>query len=216
MTIQEKLNLIKETGVIAILRAENSSRLLDASDAVRMGGITVIEVTMNTPGALDIIRHASTKYGNDILFGAGTVLDSETARAAIDAGADFIITPTLNVATIKLCNRYSIPVAAGCATPTEALTGWEAGADMIKLFPADIGGPELLRAILAPLPQLDIIPVGGVTIENAAEFIRKGAFALGVGNTLASKELLDKRDFAEITKRAEAFIAEVGKGREKG
>jgi 2-dehydro-3-deoxyphosphogluconate aldolase/(4S)-4-hydroxy-2-oxoglutarate aldolase len=140
-------------------------------------------------------------------------LDPETGRAAILAGADFVVSPTLNLELIALCNRYSIPVAPGCYSPTEVLTGWEAGADFIKLFPASFGGPNLVKAILAPLPQVRIIPVGGVNLDTAADFIRQGAAALGVGSSLVSNKLLESGDMDELTRRAEAFIEQVKVGR---
>jgi len=213
MNKTEKVGLIRETGVIAIMRAQSSDQLIEAADAIRAGGVRVIEVTMTTPGALDVIEQAAMRYGDQVLFGAGTVLDAETARAAILAGAGFVVAPTLSLPVIALCNRYSIPVVPGCFTPTEMLTAWEAGADMVKLFPADIGGPDLVKAILAPLPQLQIVPVGGVDLGTAADFIRKGAAALGVGGALVNQKLLDAGDMVELTRRAEAFIAEVKKGR---
>jgi 2-dehydro-3-deoxyphosphogluconate aldolase / (4S)-4-hydroxy-2-oxoglutarate aldolase len=213
MTKSDGLKLIRETGIIAIMRAQSSGQLIAAADAIRAGGVRVIEVTMTTPGALSVIAEATKKYGSEVLFGAGTVLDAETARAAILAGAGFIVAPTLNLDVIRLCNRYSVPVMPGCATPTEMLTAWEAGADMIKLFPADVGGPDLVKAILAPLPQLQIVPVGGVDLDTAAAFIRKGAVALGVGGSLINQKLLDSGDMAELSRRATAFIDEVKKGR---
>lgn len=213
MTKSDGLKLVRETGIIAIMRAQSSDQLIAAADAIRAGGVRVIEVTMTTPGALSVITAATKKYGNEVLFGAGTVLDAETARAAILAGAGFIVAPTLNLDVIRLCNRYSVPVMPGCATPTEMLTAWEAGADMIKLFPADVGGPDLIKAILAPLPQLQIVPVGGVDLNTAAAFIRKGAVALGVGGSLINQKLLDSGDMAELSRRATAFIDEVKKGR---
>jgi len=213
MNKTEKLELIHETGLIAIMRAQSSDQLIAAADAIREGGVKVIEVTMTTPGALDVIAEATKRYGQEILFGAGTVLDAETARSAILAGAGYIVAPTLNLEMIALCNRYSIPVVPGCFTPSEMLTAWEAGADMIKLFPASLGGPSLIKAILAPLPQLEIVPVGGVNMETAAEFIKNGAAALGVGSALISQALLDANDTEELTRRAKAFIQEVKKGR---
>jgi 2-dehydro-3-deoxyphosphogluconate aldolase/(4S)-4-hydroxy-2-oxoglutarate aldolase len=209
----DTLNLIRETGIIAIMRAKSSDQLIAAADAIKKGGVKIIEVTMTTPGALDVIKTAVKRYGQEISFGAGTVLDAETARAAILAGADFIVAPTLNLEMIALCNRYSIPVTPGCYTPTEMLTAWEAGADLIKLFPASVGGPSLIKAIRAPLPQLEIVPVGGVDLNTAAEFIRKGAAALGVGSSLINQKLLDAGDMDELTRRATAFIEEVRKGR---
>lgn len=214
MTKIDGLRLIRETGVIAIMRAKSSEQLMAAADAIKAGGVRVIEVTMTTPGALSIIAEAAKKYGSEVLFGAGTVLDPETARAAILAGAGFVVAPTLNLEVIRLCNRYSVPVMPGCATPTEMLTAWEAGADMIKLFPADVGGPDLVKAILAPLPQLQIVPVGGVDLKTAANFIRKGAVALGVGGSLINQALLDSGDMAELTRRATGFIEEVKRGRQ--
>lgn len=213
MNKSEKLNQIRQTGVIAIMRANSSEQLMAAADAIKAGGVSAIEVTMTTPGALDVIREAKKRYTADTLFGAGSVLDSETARAAVFAGADFVVAPTFKPEVIELCRRYSIPVIPGCFTPTEMQLAWEAGADMIKLFPASNGGPKLVKALLAPLPQLEIIPVGGVELENAADFIRNGAVALGVGSSLVSQKLLDAGDMEELTRRAQAFINEVRKGR---
>jgi 2-dehydro-3-deoxyphosphogluconate aldolase / (4S)-4-hydroxy-2-oxoglutarate aldolase len=211
----EKLDLIRETGIIAILRAKSSEHLIAAADAIKAGGVSVIEVTMTTPGALGLIEAAKARYSEDVLFGAGSVLNPETARAAIRAGADFVVAPTLNLEMVALCNRYSIPVMPGCFTPTEALTAWEAGADMIKLFPASVGGADFIKAILSPLPHLEIVPVGGVNLDTAADFIRKGAAALGIGSSLVHQKLLDTNGFDELTRRAKAFIAEVQKGRER-
>jgi len=209
----QKLNIIRETGVIAIMRAQSSDQLITAADAIKKGGVSVIEVTMTTPGALGVIAEAKERYGSDVIFGAGSVLDTETGRAAILAGADFVVSPTLNLELIKLCNRYGIPVTPGCYSPTEIITAWEAGADFIKLFPASFGGPDLVKAILAPLPQVQIIPVGGVNLNTAADFIRKGAVALGVGSSLVNQKLLDAGDLDELTRRAAAFIEQVKKGR---
>jgi 2-dehydro-3-deoxyphosphogluconate aldolase/(4S)-4-hydroxy-2-oxoglutarate aldolase len=213
MQKHEKLSLIRKTGVVAIMRARQPEQLVAAAEAIRQGGVRVIEVTMTTPGALDVIAEASARFGDDVLFGAGSVLDTETARAAILAGAGFVVAPTLNFDVIRLCRRYSIPVMPGCYTPTEALNAWEAGADMIKLFPASFGGPDLVKAFLAPLPQLEIIPVGGVTLDNAAEFIRKGSAALGVGSSLVNPKLLAAGDMSELTRRAKGFIDQVQEGR---
>ena len=213
MNKTQKLDLIRSTGVVAIMRAQTSDQLIAAADAIKAGGVRVIEVTMTTPGALAVIEEATRRYGDEVLFGAGSVLDAETARAAILAGAGFVVAPTLKVEVVALCNRYSIPVMPGIMTPTEALTAWEAGADMVKLFPASFGGPAMIKAIRAPLPQLEIVPVGGVSLDNAAEFIRKGAAALGVGSSLVNQKLLDAGDMAELQGRAAAFIAAVKEGR---
>jgi 2-dehydro-3-deoxyphosphogluconate aldolase/(4S)-4-hydroxy-2-oxoglutarate aldolase len=210
----EKLALIREIGIVAIMRAKSSEQLIAAADAIRTGGVRVIEVTMTTPGALNVIEAAKRRYGDGVLFGAGSVLDPETARAAILAGADLVVSPTLNLAVIALCSRYSVPVMPGCYTPTEVITAWEAGADMVKIFPASVGGADYLKAILAPLPQVELVPVGGVDLNTAADFIRKGAAALGVGSSLVNQKLLDDGDLDELTRRAEAFIAQVHKGRQ--
>ena len=153
MSAKNTLEVIQQCGVVAIMRAKSSDQLLAAADAIRAGGVNVIEVTMTTPGALDVIRQAVEKYGDAVLFGAGTILDPESARAAILAGAQFVVAPTLNLKTIEICKRYSVPVMPGAYTPTEILTAWEAGADIIKVFPADVGGPIYIKAIKAPLPQ---------------------------------------------------------------
>jgi 2-dehydro-3-deoxyphosphogluconate aldolase/(4S)-4-hydroxy-2-oxoglutarate aldolase len=211
----EKLQVIRQSGVVAIMRAQSSGQLVAAADAIRAGGVRVIEVTMTTPGALGVIEEAAGRYGEQVLFGAGSVLDAETARAAILAGADFIVAPTLDLATVQLCNRYGVPVVPGCYTPTEMLAAWQAGADMVKLFPASVGGPALVKAILAPLPQLEIVPVGGVNLDTAAQFIASGAAALGVGSSLVDQKLLDSGDMDELTRRAAAFIEKIKEGRQK-
>jgi len=216
MDKNEKLEWIHKSGVIAIMRAKSSDQLIRAADAIRAGGVKVIEVTMTTPGAMRVIEEATSKFGQELLFGAGTVLDAETARAAILAGAEYIVSPTLNLEMIALCNRYDVPVAPGCYTPSEMLSAWEAGADLVKLFPAFVGGPSMLKAILAPLPQLKIVPVGGVDLNTAADFIKMGAYALGVGSSLISQKLLDAGDLDELKHRAEAFLGEVRKGRGQG
>lgn len=214
MKKHEKLNWIRRTGVIAIMRAKSSEQLISAAEAIHAGGVSVIEVTMTTPGALGVIEQASRRFGDQVLFGAGSVLDAETARAAILAGAGFIVAPTLSMGTIDICQRYAIPVMPGCYTPTEMLTAVEAGADMIKFFPADFGGPAFVKAVLAPLPHLAIVPVGGVTLDTATDFILSGAAALGVGGSLINQKLLDSDDLPELTRRAQAFIAAVQRGRE--
>lgn len=211
---QSPLSTILDTGIVAIMRASSSDNLLAAAEALRSGGVLAIEVTLTTPGALHVIEQAIAKFSSEIVFGAGTVLDPESARAAILAGAQFIVCPTLNLKTIKLCRRYSVPVMPGAYTPTEVLTAWEAGADMVKLFPADIGGPSYLRAIKAPLPQVSIAPTGGVDLNNVGEFIRAGADALGVGSSLVNDKLLEAGDFAAITERARRFREAVDAARQ--
>jgi 2-dehydro-3-deoxyphosphogluconate aldolase/(4S)-4-hydroxy-2-oxoglutarate aldolase len=209
MTKNEKLQLIRETGIIAIIRAQRPDQLIAAAEAIRQGGVRVIEVTLTTPGALTVITEAASKFGDEILIGAGTVLDAESARIAILAGAGFIVSPTIDLDNIGLCNRYGIPIMPGGYTPTELLRARQAGADMIKLFPADIGGAKLVKALLAPLPQLELVPTGGVDLNNASEFIRAGAAALGVGSSLISQSVLDSGDMSGLARRAAAFIQAV-------
>jgi 2-dehydro-3-deoxyphosphogluconate aldolase / (4S)-4-hydroxy-2-oxoglutarate aldolase len=199
------LNRIHDEGIIAILRAERAKGLIQAAEALQAGGLTVIEVTMTTPGALRIIEEAESHFGATVCFGAGSVLDSETARLAILAGARFLVTPVLDIGVIRMANRYSVPVAMGCYTPSEIKTAWEQGADLIKLFPATQGGLDYLKAIRAPLPQVEFVPTGGIDLDNAADFLKAGAFALGIGSSLVSDALLNSGDYDEITRRASAF-----------
>jgi len=213
MLRDDALTLIRRTGVIAIMRAQASDQLLAAAEAVHAGGVQAIEVTFTTPGALDVIRQAVAMTGRDVLFGAGTVLDPESARAAILAGAQFIVCPTLNLATITLCKRYGVPVLPGAFTPTEILTAWEAGADLVKVFPASVGGPGYIKAVRAPLPHISLVPVGGVDLGNTADFIRAGAAAVGVGGELINQKTLDAADWPGLTDRARRFVAEVAAGR---
>ena len=213
MTYSSKVEQITTSGIIAILRASSPQSLIDAANALKKGGVTVIEVTLTTPGALEIIKQASQIFGDEILFGAGSVLDPESARTAILAGADFIVMPTTNVEVIQLCRRYSIPIFPGAYTPTEIVTAWQAGADMVKLFPASNGGPDLIKAIKAPLPQVKLVPVGGVDLHSTANFIRAGASAVGIGSSLVNDQLLDAKSFDEISDRAKKFIQQVNLGR---
>jgi 2-dehydro-3-deoxyphosphogluconate aldolase / (4S)-4-hydroxy-2-oxoglutarate aldolase len=208
-----KLQLIRKSGIIAILRAKSSGQLIAAADAIHQGGIQVIEVSMTTPGALKVIETAATHFGEDVLFGVGSVLDPEAARQAISAGAGFVVSPTLKIPTIEYCNQSGIPVIPGCLTPTEILTAWEAGADMVKVFPSDFSGAKYIRAIRAPLPHIELVAVGGVDLSNMAEYFKAGVVAVGIGSSLINQVLLDKKDMAELTRRASAFVAEVKNGR---
>lgn len=213
MSKEDRLELIRQTGVVAIMRAKSSDQLLAAADAIKAGGVSAIEVTMTTPGALDVISQAITRYGADVLFGVGSVLDPESARAAILAGAQFVVCPALNLKTVELCNRYSVPVMPGAYTPTEILTAWEAGADIVKVFPASVGGPAYIKAIKAPLPQVKLMPVGGVNLGTTADFIRAGCEIVAVGSALINQKLLDAREFDTISEHARRFREEVERGR---
>lgn len=213
MSAKNTERMLFETGVVAIMRAKSPDQLLAAAEAIMKGGVNVIEVTMTTPNALNVIKEATDRFSDDVLIGAGTVLDPETARAAILAGAQFIVTPTLNKKTIKICRRYAIPIIPGAYTPTEILTAWEAGASSVKVFPASAGGPAYFKAIKAPLPQISLTAVGGVNVENTADFFGAGVDVVGVGGELVSQKLLDQGDLKEITRRAEQFRAEADKGK---
>jgi 2-dehydro-3-deoxyphosphogluconate aldolase / (4S)-4-hydroxy-2-oxoglutarate aldolase len=215
MSANGSMERILETGVVAIMRANSPDQLLSAARAVLAGGVVAIEVTMTTPGALDVIRQATCEFGKEVLFGVGSVLDAETARAAILAGAQFVVCPTFKPETVEICKRYSVPVVPGAYTPTEILTAWEAGANAVKVFPATAGGPAYIKAVKAPLPQVSLSAVGGVTVENTADFVRAGADFVGVGGELVNQKLLDAKDFAAITDRARSFRIQVDKGRSR-
>jgi 2-dehydro-3-deoxyphosphogluconate aldolase/(4S)-4-hydroxy-2-oxoglutarate aldolase len=209
MTKSEIRERLLNPGVVAILRADCSAQLIAAAKALAEGGITAMEVTMTTPDALQVIRDVSQALGDGILMGVGTVLDTETARMALLAGAEFVVTPVMKPDIIQLCNRYSKLIACGAYTPTEALAAHEAGADFIKIFPADTLGPGYIKAIRAPLPQLQIIPTGGVDIHTAGDFIRAGCVAVAAGSSLVSKEILKTGDWAKLTATAKAFVEAV-------
>jgi 2-dehydro-3-deoxyphosphogluconate aldolase/(4S)-4-hydroxy-2-oxoglutarate aldolase len=213
MERQLQVQLIEQSGVIAIVRFERSEELVHVARAVAAGGVKIIEFTFTTPRALDLIEQASRELGDDVLLGAGTVLDPETARAAILAGAEFIVAPTLNLKVIEMCHRYSKVVIPGAYTPTEMLTACEAGSDFVKVFPADVGGPAYLKAVRAPLPQIKLIPVGGVTLENTREFIKAGAAAVGVGSNLVEKRAIAEGHLDKLTENARLFVQAVGKAR---
>lgn len=206
MSKVDALKILLEKKIVAIMRAKDSEQLIETARAIRAGGMTVIEVTMTTPNALSVIEKARSMFNNDVLFGAGSVLDAETARAAILAGAQFIVCPSLKLETINMCKRYSIPVMPGAFTPTEILTAWEHGADIVKVFPTSLGGASYIKAVKAPLPQVRLAAVGGVNLTNIAEFFKAGCEVVGIGGELVSQDLLDKRDFETITDRATKFL----------
>jgi 2-dehydro-3-deoxyphosphogluconate aldolase/(4S)-4-hydroxy-2-oxoglutarate aldolase len=205
---------IEQGGVIAIVRFDRSEDLIQVAQAIRAGGVRAIEFTMTTPNAIQIIQQSVREFGEDVLLGAGTVLDAETARAAILAGAEFIVAPTLDPEVIEICRRYSKIVIPGAFTPTEILTAWECGADFVKVFPAEFGGPAYFRAVLAPLPQVKLVPVGGVSLETAGDFIRAGAAAVAVGSNLVKKSAIAAKRFDELTELARGFVAAVAQGRQ--
>ena len=206
----EILNQLLDEKVVAIVRLDSGEKLVKVAEALKAGGISAIEFTVSTPGAIDMIKEASATFEGEVLMGAGTVLDPETARAAILAGAEFIVTPTINLETLAICKRYGKPTVAGAMTPSEMLTAWEAGADLVKVFPAgNIGGAGYIKAVLAPLPQLRLVPVGGVSADNAAQFLEAGAVAVAVGGNLVNKKAVANGDWAAITAEAKRLVEAV-------
>lgn len=194
--------------VVGIIRADNADGLLDCAKALAAGGLTSIELTMTTPGAIKVMEQVTAALP-EFIFGLGTVLDSETARAGILAGAKFIVTPALRPDVITLCRRYGVSVFAGALTPTEIVNAWEAGADAVKVFPAEFFGPAYIKSVKAPLPQVDLVPTGGVTPETVGDFLKAGAWATGAGSALVDAKALKTRDWATITARAQAFVKAV-------
>lgn len=205
----EILKRLIEGKVVAVVRLSSGDQLVKVAEALNAGGISAIEFTIPTPNSLEMIKQAASHFGEAVIMGAGTVLDPETARAAILAGAQFVVTPALNLKTIELCQRYGKPVIPGALTPTEILTAWEAGADMVKVFPADSMGPDYIKAVLAPLPQIRLVPTGGVSASNAADYIKAGATALGVGGKLVDKNAVAEGNWAALTMEAERLMAAV-------
>ena len=213
MTKPEIIQRLLTPGIIAIIRADSSEQLVAVAEALLAGGVTAMEVTMTTPNALKVIAEVTARFGDKVLMGVGSVLDPETCRAAILAGAEFVVTPVTKPEVIGMCHRYGKPIASGAFTPTECLLAQESGADFVKLFPAELAGPKYIRNLLAPLPMLQIIPTGGVTPETAAEFLDAGCVALGAGSSLVSKEILASRDWRRLVGRAEDFVKAVKKAR---
>jgi 2-dehydro-3-deoxyphosphogluconate aldolase/(4S)-4-hydroxy-2-oxoglutarate aldolase len=204
---------IQATGVVAVIRLREADRLFRVVDALMDGGVRALEVTMTVPGAVDLIGQLSGRLPAGFVLGAGTVLDVDTARRVIRAGARFVVGPTFNPAIVRLCHAEDVACVPGCFTPTEILAAWEAGADIVKVFPATALGPGFLRDVRGPLPQVRMMPTGGVSLENAGEWIKAGAVAIGVGTAmLDSKAIADGR-YEEITRRARAFVEAVAHAR---
>ena len=197
---------LEEIGLIAIVRTDAETDLMRVAEALAEGGIRAMEITLNTPGALPAIREIRCAFSPTMRVGAGTILGPEDARAAHEAGAEFIVTPTLQLETIAFCRAQDLPIACGCMTPTEALAAHQAGADFIKLFPADSLGPGYVRALRAPLPFLRIIPTGGVSLDNIAAFIRAGCVGVALGGNLVSKAVLRDRDWAGLTAMSREYV----------
>jgi 2-dehydro-3-deoxyphosphogluconate aldolase/(4S)-4-hydroxy-2-oxoglutarate aldolase len=206
MSKHDDLQRVLNSGIVAIIRAQSGDQLVEVARALYEGGIDVLEVTFTVPGVLDIIAAVRRELGDKVLVGAGTVLDPESARAALLAGAEFLVSPCVNRDVIRLCNRYDKLMMPGALTPTEILAAWEAGADIIKVFPADIGGPNYLKAVHGPLPHVRLLPTGGVDLETIASFIKAGACAVGLGSALVEKKAVETGNFARIRSLAEQYV----------
>jgi 2-dehydro-3-deoxyphosphogluconate aldolase/(4S)-4-hydroxy-2-oxoglutarate aldolase len=210
MNKQEVLRRIGEVGIVPVVRASSAEEAMQVVEAIKAGGVPVLEITMTVPRAVRVIEQLADRYGAEVVVGAGTVLDAETARACILAGASFVVSPSLNTATIELCRRYTVAVMPGALTPTEVVTAWQAGADVVKIFPCGaLGGAKYLKSLKAPLPQVEMIPTGGVSLATAAEFIEAGALALGVGADLVDTKAIRAGQPGKVTEAARAYVEAV-------
>ncbi len=204
---ESQLRQVLDCGIVAVVRSPDSQQLVEVARALADGGVSVIEITMSVPNALDVLRQVRQALGDRVLLGAGTVLDPETARAVLLAGAEYIVAPTSNLDVIRLCQRYDKLVMPGAFTPTEILAAWEAGADIVKVFPADVVGPAFIKALRGPLPQVRLMPTGGVDLNTAAAFLKAGACCLGIGGQLVEPRAVAERNFDRIRDLARQYVA---------
>jgi len=210
MARPETLARIRATGIIPVIRAPSADAALAAVEAIRAGGIDIIELTMTVPSAVKVIERVVERHGDTVVVGAGTVLDAETARACILAGAAFVVSPIVDAPTIRVCRTYGIPVMPGGLTPTEIVEAWRAGADLVKVFPCgSLGGASYIKALRAPLPQIELVPTGGVTLATVGDFIAAGAYAMGAGGDLVDLARLGRGDHAGLTENARRYVAAV-------
>src|SRR5438477_2621550 len=216
MTREAQLRRVLDGGIVAVVRSPDSQQLVEVCRALADGGVTTCEITMTVPDALDVVRRVRSALGDRVLLGAGTILDPETARAAMLAGAEYIVSPTLNLEVIRLCRRYDKLVMPGAFTPTEILTAWEAGADIVKVFPADIVGPAFFKALRGPLPQVRVMPTGGVDLKTGTAFLQAGACCLGVGGQLVEPQAVAQRNFDRIRELARQYAGLVQAFRKAG
>lgn len=200
------LTRVLNSGIVAIIRAPDGSQLVEVAEALVAGGVDCLEVTFTVPQAHRVLEQVAAKLGNRVLLGAGTVLDTETCRIALLSGAEFIVSPAVNLQVIEMCRRYDKLIMPGALTPTEVVTAWQAGADIVKVFPSDITGPNYLKALHGPLPQIRLMPTGGVNLDTAASFLKAGACALGVGGSLVESKAIANRDLARIESLAKQFV----------
>ncbi len=213
MSKDAQLARVKQTGIVAVIRAERGELLADVAEALLAGGVDVMEVTFTVPKAHQVLEQVSARLGDRVLLGAGTVLDAETARISLLSGAEFIVSPVVDLDVIRLCRRYNKLVMPGAFTPTEVLTAWEAGADIVKVFPSDVTGPAYLKALRGPLPQVRLMPTGGVNLDTAAAFLHAGAFALGVGGSLVDPKAVAAGELSKIEQLAKQFVTIVHQAR---
>jgi 2-dehydro-3-deoxyphosphogluconate aldolase/(4S)-4-hydroxy-2-oxoglutarate aldolase len=215
MSKEQVRQKIVDVAIVPVVRATSARKAIAASEALAAGGISIVEITMTVPGALEVISQLVKTSAGDVLIGAGTVLDSETARRCFDAGAEFLVTPGLDVETVNAAMSAGKLIMAGALTPTEVITAWKAGADFVKVFPASaVGGASYLKALRGPLPQVPLVPTGGVNLQTAADFLRAGAAALGIGGELVSTAALNSGDTHQITELAKKYLAIVQQTRE--
>jgi 2-dehydro-3-deoxyphosphogluconate aldolase/(4S)-4-hydroxy-2-oxoglutarate aldolase len=210
---EEIVSAVERCGVVAIIRMKDANKVAAVVDALLEGGVRVLEVTMTVPGAVDLIRGLAPRMPPELVLGAGTVVDAETADRVIDAGAKFLVSPVLRLPVIETARRRGVPVMPGCFSPTEILTAWEAGADIVKVFPATALGPGYLKDVHGPLPQVKLMPTGGVSVDNAGDWIRAGAVAVGVGSALLDAGAIASGNFGAITEKARRMIANVAAAR---
>jgi len=214
MKKEKILSAILEIGIVPVVRTPSAESAYKAIEAIYRGGILAAEVTMTVPGAVKVLEKLADEFGDKIVLGAGTVLDPETCRACMLAGAQFFVTPALNVKTIEMARKYSKPICPGALTPTEVLTAWQAGADMVKVFPCDnVGGAKYIKALKGPFPQIDLIPTGGVSLTTAAEFLKAGAAAVAVGGELVDAKTIKEGKYEVFEERAKQFLDVVAKAR---
>jgi 2-dehydro-3-deoxyphosphogluconate aldolase/(4S)-4-hydroxy-2-oxoglutarate aldolase len=206
--------LIVEAGVMPVIRTPSAEAAIQAVEACINGGVRVAEITMTVPGAIQALEKVAARFGSKMLLGAGTVLDAETARISMLAGAEFLVSPNLRLATIEMAKRYSKAIFPGALTPTEVLAAWEAGADAVKVFPCgNVGGAKYIKSLKGPFPQIEMMPTGGVTLETIGDFFKAGACAVGVGSELVDVTLLKQGRFGEIEERARQFLAAAARAR---
>jgi 2-dehydro-3-deoxyphosphogluconate aldolase/(4S)-4-hydroxy-2-oxoglutarate aldolase len=206
MSKEAHLRQVLDCGIVAVVRSPDSRQLVEVVRALADGGVTVVEITMTVPDALGVVCEVRRELGDRVLLGAGTILDPETARAALLAGAEYLVAPTLNLDVIRLCQRYDKLVMPGAFTPTEILTAWEAGADVVKVFPAEVVGPAFFKALRGPLPQIRLMPTGGVDLNTAADFLRAGACCLGLGGQLVEPRAVAEKNFERIRDLARQYV----------